>query len=222
MSDSTVADAMQPYLDYLDKEMTIQGILSAFCVAAAALVFDRILGADQVNASPLIKCLQGARFPFVIGAILGLILAALLFYLQRSDLAWLHGQISFAVTHEMQHLPIPTDTSTLADALTVGNSWSLWNCYKAGMSFLAVTAAELALALSPSKQLQSERWWIALIPFVGVIIFLAGLWLLMFNRDFRAPGAKKVGVNNLSTAKQHRRKKLSRRKKPAWSDPHRH
>jgi hypothetical protein len=38
-----VADDVKPYLDYLDKEMTIMGILSAFCVGAAALVAREVL-----------------------------------------------------------------------------------------------------------------------------------------------------------------------------------
>jgi hypothetical protein len=31
---------IKPYLGYLDKEMTIQGILSAFCMAVMGLVLD--------------------------------------------------------------------------------------------------------------------------------------------------------------------------------------
>ena len=35
---------IDPYRDYLDKEMTIMGVLCAFAVAAAALVIDRFAG----------------------------------------------------------------------------------------------------------------------------------------------------------------------------------
>jgi len=35
------------YLDYLDKEMTIMGILSAFCVAVVAALLNGIFTADK-------------------------------------------------------------------------------------------------------------------------------------------------------------------------------
>jgi len=44
MADPSVSDVAKPYLDYLDKEMTIEGILSAFCVAVGGVAFDRVLG----------------------------------------------------------------------------------------------------------------------------------------------------------------------------------
>lgn len=50
-------DAIQPCLDYLDKEMTIQGVLSGFSVAAAAAVFEAVLAAGK-DASPLVLRLQ--------------------------------------------------------------------------------------------------------------------------------------------------------------------
>jgi len=83
---TTLADSNKPFLDYLDKEMTIQGILSAFCVAAAGVVFDRILGPR--DASPFILHLQQVAHIFVLAAGAGLLLAAVFFYLQRSGLAW--------------------------------------------------------------------------------------------------------------------------------------
>jgi hypothetical protein len=46
MPDSSGQD-VKSYLEYLDKEMTIMGILSTFCVAAAFLVIDRVCGADK-------------------------------------------------------------------------------------------------------------------------------------------------------------------------------
>ena len=91
MGKKVVTGSTGPYLDYLDKEMTIQGILSAFCVAVGAAAFDRILGAKRADASGLVANLQYFSAPFVLAAIIALITAALFFYLQRSKLAWLHG-----------------------------------------------------------------------------------------------------------------------------------
>lgn len=41
-----MANTASSYLEYLDKEMTIMGILSTFCVAVVALVLDRVGSAD--------------------------------------------------------------------------------------------------------------------------------------------------------------------------------
>ncbi len=92
---NTVAELVKPYTDYLDKEMTIQGVLSAFSVAAAALLGEKILGAKDATA---LKDLQTMSYPYVIATIVALILAGFLFYAQRSWLALLLGQISLAVT----------------------------------------------------------------------------------------------------------------------------
>jgi hypothetical protein len=42
-------EATKACLEYLDKEMTIMGILSTFCFAAAALVIDRAASADKTS-----------------------------------------------------------------------------------------------------------------------------------------------------------------------------
>jgi hypothetical protein len=188
MADPSIADAAKPYLDYLDKEMTIEGILSAFCVAVGAVVFDRVLGAQAETASNLVKALQEFSYPYVLAAIIGLLTAALFFYLQRSTLAWLYGQLSLAVTREMAHGTAQTDSSSFIEGLDTGDSWSLWNRYKFGWSFLAVTAAEalLALLFSISKRgLSSAHWVIAGIPFMVAIIVDTSILIVMGKRDKR-------------------------------------
>jgi len=213
MPDASVAEAAKPYLDYLDKEMTIQGILSAFCVAAGAAAFDRVLGAKTTDASPTIKSLQSVSFPYVVAAVAAIGLAGLFFYLQRSKLAWLHGQISFAVTHEMKNLSIPLDACSLADGLTIGNSWSLWDCYKFGMSFLAVSASEMILALSFAKASVDSGprgWLICAGPFLVAVIVDACFWFVLDMRDSRVPDAHQKRTNSVRSAKTRRRKSLRR------------
>jgi hypothetical protein len=190
MAGISSGEAAKPYLDYLDKEMTIQGILSAFCIAAAAAIFDRILAADSRSA--LIQQLQNGGRPFVLGAVTALIVAASFFYLQRSRLAWLHGQISFAATCEMQNLVIPSDTNSLMEGLSIGNSWSLWNCYKFGMSFLALTAVEASCgiyrAIAQQNATPSIWLWLSagglflITALIDVVILLA-----MGKRDQQSP-----------------------------------
>src|SRR5262250_3047450 len=82
----------KPYLEYLDKEMTIMGLLSAFSVALASFSTERIVSADQDFLHDL--WVHG-RDHVVAGAATA-VLAAFFFYLQRSHLAWYYGQIALA------------------------------------------------------------------------------------------------------------------------------
>jgi hypothetical protein len=149
----------------------------------------------------------------VLAGITGLMTAALFFYLQRSELAWLHDEISLAVTREMQGMPTPSDANSLADGLDIGNSWSQWSRYKFGISFLAVSAAEFALALffaDIAIDLGSRRWALASIPFLVAAIFDIRLRYVLNQRDERAakahpakPGGEKE-VKNIRAAKQRK------------------
>ena len=167
MAESSIADSAKPYLDYLDKEMTIEGILSAFCVAVGAVVFDRILGAKGDSASGLVAALQYFSYPYVLAAIVGLMAAALFFYLQRSALAWRYGELSLVIAELMVSRTDEDNTTVFMDSLEV--SRSLWNRYKFGWSFLAVTAVEVLFALFFAIKrwsLPDVHWLIAGFPFL--------------------------------------------------------
>jgi hypothetical protein len=182
MADPSVAEVAKPYLDYLDKEMTIEGILSAFCVAVGGVAFDRVLAVKADGASPFVGQLQEFSYPFVLAAIAGLVTAALFFYLQRSALAWHYGEISFAVATELAG---EAGEASLLESLDDAHSWSAWNRYKFGWSFLAVTAAEILLALfcAINRLSLGGRWVIAAVPFVmaGVADWLISI--VMKRRD---------------------------------------
>lgn len=81
-------DPIKGFLDYLDKEMTIMGILSSFCVAGAALIVDRVCSAEHTSFFGRLATDHPVEV-FIGSGIL--ILAALSFYLQRSWLAHLYG-----------------------------------------------------------------------------------------------------------------------------------
>jgi hypothetical protein len=185
MADASVADVAKPYLDYLDKEMTIEGILSAFCVAVGGIAFDRVLGAKADSVSWLVRQLQDFSYPFVLAAIVGLLTAALFFYLQRSTLAWHYGEISFAVATELGGGAGRASGASLLDSLDEAHSWSAWNRYKFGWSFLAVTAVEILLALfcAVNRVNLSGHWVIAGVPFVvaGIVDWLISI--VMNKRD---------------------------------------
>jgi hypothetical protein len=185
MADPSVAEVAKPYLDYLDKEMTIEGILSAFCVAVGGIAFDRVLGAKADGVSWLVRQLQDYSYPFVLAAIVGLLTTALFFYLQRSTLAWHYGDISFAVARELAGGTGDTSAASLLESLDDAYSWSAWNRYKFGWSFLAVTAVEILLALfcAVNRVSLSGHWVIAGIPFVvaGILDWLISI--VMKRRD---------------------------------------
>jgi hypothetical protein len=185
MADPSVADVAKPYLDYLDKEMTIEGILSAFCVAVGGVAFDRVLGVKADAASSLVGQLQSFSYPFVLAAIVGVVTAALFFYLQRSTLAWHYGEISFAVATELAGETGDTRAASVSACLDEAHSWSAWNRYKFGWSFLAVTAIEIVLALfcGINRLSLSGHWVIAGVPFVaaGIVDWLISI--VMKRRD---------------------------------------
>jgi hypothetical protein len=127
---------VDPYLTYLDKEMTIMGILSGFCAAALALAIKLLctkqlptLIHDVMTSAPV--CLSlGLMF---------LLLATLSFYRQRSLLAWYYGQIAL---EESGHSTGSTPREWLQDA----DGWDTWMQYQRGFLLLAGVIGEFLLA----------------------------------------------------------------------------
>jgi hypothetical protein len=91
-----MANDANNYLQYLDKEMTIMGILSTFCVAVVALVLDRVGSAEPSKQTFFYFLWKNQSFYIVLGSSC-IALAAALFYQQRSALAWFYGQISLSI-----------------------------------------------------------------------------------------------------------------------------
>jgi hypothetical protein len=83
MHSANKAVRVERYLKYLDKEMTIMGILSGFCVTVLALGIKLWSGTDSPRVDHVVRA---APISLVLGALM-LLLAALAFYRQRSLLA---------------------------------------------------------------------------------------------------------------------------------------
>jgi hypothetical protein len=115
------------YLDYLDEEMNIMGILSAFCTATVALALKELLGADADK--PLGQIWINSRGFVIVGSLL-ILGAAASFYRQRSDLAWYYGQISLT-----RAAPEVTDVNVF-DWLKDADSWKTWIPYRCAFFFL--------------------------------------------------------------------------------------
>jgi hypothetical protein len=124
-------DGTKAYLEYLDKEMTIMGILSTFCVAAAALLIDRVGSAEHntffggLAQSHIVQVLIGSGL---------LMLAGLYFYLQRSNLAFFYGSICMSIAKRDSQRWEPGRWLTEVD------SWATWLRYRLGFMFLTLAA----------------------------------------------------------------------------------
>ena len=85
------------YLDYLDKEMTIMGVLSAFSAGVLAILADKMIVGQANNPCTMWNNCAGCQKYLIIAAYTGFLLATYFFYKQRSKLAQYHGDISWLI-----------------------------------------------------------------------------------------------------------------------------
>jgi hypothetical protein len=111
------------YLDYIEKEMNIMGVLSAFCAVAPGLAIKELLENSGPSPNYLGDIWNSGR-AFIVIATLLILAAAGFFYGQRSTLAWFYGQISLALLD-----PEMTGRS-VEQWLRDADSWATWNRYK--------------------------------------------------------------------------------------------
>jgi hypothetical protein len=165
-----MATDTKKYLDYLDKEMTIMGILSAVAIAAPAGVLNALLGTKDYFKDQL-----WAAGPFfvVIGSIL-CVLSAALFYKERSLLAWYYGQM--CLTESLD------DGNDISRQLRVymrdADSWETWIPYSWGFTALVAGFVEycsaILLVLARTNSTMSS-WMIVIgrvLPFLAIAIAL--------------------------------------------------
>jgi hypothetical protein len=164
---TTMPDKNNRYLDYLDKEMTIMGILSTFSIAVVAVVLDRVgsaepskgsffsvlwngpeqrVGAVTDAASLTVPHMAGAsQAPSILIGSLWVALAALLFYVQRSTLAWFYGQISLSIERRL------VDRQDTDDWYRDADSWSTWIFYQLAFTSLIIGFAFYGYAVVAAR-----------------------------------------------------------------------
>jgi len=126
------------YLEYLDKEMTIMGILSAVAVAAPGGILSSVLGSDSgVRAS----LWSSEQWSIISGSVL-CVVAALYFYKERSQLAWYYGQICLVQALDEKK----SVAAELREWLRDADSWETWWPYSCGFTFLIAGCVEYLLA----------------------------------------------------------------------------
>ena len=189
------------FIEYLDKEMNIMGILSVFCVAVAGLSIDRTAGAAALSA--LSVCWQRSA-PLIASGAFAALLAALFFYRQRSTLAWYAGQLALA--------EVTAKPEKAADLLADADAWETWISYR--FAFIWLHASFLWLGLAAARQILPallnlrQRWAIG-IPLVAIGLVSLAIqivfkkypsqpespwrvaWLRIRSRDSQAPDASR-------------------------------
>jgi hypothetical protein len=167
-----MANRAKIYQGYLDKEMTIMGVLSAFCIASAILPIKQTL-ADISAASTSGRSVG----PYFIVGLCGLLVAALGFYRQRSLLAWFYGQIALCICRK------ELKDGELDEWLDEADSWATWVFYRWGFAFLVIGIAAHILALLAMNGIidgSSHLGWDFFAGAVGILLgFLIRLTCLL-------------------------------------------
>lgn len=165
----------EQYLHYLDKEMTIMGILSTFCLAIAALSVERIVSIDAGSiAYNFVTMLVSSGSIYLITSAVLILIAAALFYKQRSQLAWFYGQIALEST-----LPNYTERR-LEDWLKDADSWETWIPYTCAYWTLVFAIIEFLLAIFAMRCTAFGRFQLSCA--LGVLALMLS-WLFWIRRN---------------------------------------
>ena len=154
---------VKPYVEYLDKEMTIMGILCAVSVAAPAGILHASVSKDLYGV-----LWQPEHFLISMGSVL-CVFAALFFYKERSLLAWYYGQICLTEALGTKKSVVAELREWLRDA----DSWETWWPYCLGFTFLIAGFAEYSFALFCLLTPQHWPWLSANLSEAKLVLFLA-------------------------------------------------
>lgn len=144
-------DVANRYVDYLDKEMTIMGILSTFCILVIGGCVNALSNVSK-EQSQWFKGFWHEQGPFIFFGLCAVLLSAFFFYRQRSLLSYYVGQI---------HLS--SDYSDLADGSVSelhdsANNWRTWRFYR--MAFICLFAAAAFFGRVASTNVLSSGTWL--------------------------------------------------------------
>jgi hypothetical protein len=138
------------YLEYLDKEMTIMGVLSTFCVAAVALIIDKVNTADKPDLYGELATMHPVQV--YLGCAL-LLIAGLCFYLQRSRLAHYYSSICISIVNKDA---TEWDTKRW---LTEVYTFYAWMRYRVGFQILALVPIIFGHAVYQSIYKTCDPHW---------------------------------------------------------------
>ena len=140
------------------------GILSTFCLAAVALVLDRVCGAEPSKKS-LFVALWSQEYVYVLLGSVFTAVAGALFYVQRSALAWFYGQIALSIEY-----PALNKRST-KEWYRDADSWATWIPYQSAFTALTFGGVFYLMALlRVSGLLKSPAWLLWILALAVVVI----------------------------------------------------
>jgi hypothetical protein len=125
------------YLQFLDREMTIMGILSGFCLTVLSLGLKALLSDKQGQLG--FQVWEKEWLLLLASAVL-LLAAAYLFYEQRSCLAWHYGTIAY-------FLATGREAEALSSLKELQDSREEWSHYFFAHGAMILAFAALVLAL---------------------------------------------------------------------------
>ena len=163
------------YLDYLDKEMSIMGVLSTFSVAVPSILIERIVSSSKESiAYSFLHSLIDNGLSYLIISLALMFFTAACFYKQRSLLAWYYGQLSLEIS-----LPKYT-LRRVKEWLKDADSWETWIPYNIAfwILFFAFIFFGLALASIFNQFIQIYTFQIC----SGLLVILI-FWLLWLSRN---------------------------------------
>lgn len=165
------------YLEYLDKEMSIMGILSTFCLAVPALVLERLASA---TGSELAKIWSLGEPFFWVGSLL-LLFSAALFYKERSLLAFYYGRIALGKP------PDGVREGESADWIYYADSRTTWIPYDIAYWLVRAAAIEYVFGFCSGKYqpIRQHVCWYVLIPVIATIVICPCFALIAKDRRIR-------------------------------------
>lgn len=173
-------DTADKYLEYLNTEMTIMGILTAFAGAVPSFVLDRTAGSKEAT---WLSALWISNSTLVLLGSCCLFLAALYFYRQRSLLAYYAGQIALDGT------PASFGDKTLAEWITEADLWTKWDYYARAFSLTTLGFIYYGVALVAGQTPAPAAFGsgIYLFPFVAVLAWylIRGTVFLWYRDEYR-------------------------------------
>lgn len=177
-----MTESSSEYCDYLDKEMTIMGLLSAFSIVVPAAVLDRVAGAKLTDGSLFAEIWNCDRILILSGSV-AFLAATLSFYLQRSLLAIYYGQLRFSQT------PARYANMSDVDILRRADSWGTWTSYQSGFTLLPLGFVLYGTALFAPHLSNTAQSWVVTDLVGPALIFI------VLNRCVKR-AADKSGTDN--------------------------
>jgi hypothetical protein len=159
-------DPAELFLDYLEKENTILGVISTFCILAAAFVIKEVLSASSGQIEQVAK--DAITYIYIGSALM--FYAGHRYFRQRSLIAWYQGQISLAIVHD--------DKRLLNDTINEVDTRFAWRYYNTASVITWFAFIEYSFALittgSQFQFLKEHQLFIStgltLIPIIAIAL----------------------------------------------------